>query len=50
MPTLALSELQMLNVQNTVPVNFGGNPALAIPIALDDNDFTTSSLQLVGHG
>jgi amidase len=48
MPTLALAELQMLNVQNTVPVNFAGNPALAIPIALDDKDFTTTSLQLVG--
>src|SRR5215469_4837313 len=48
MPTLALSELQMLNVQNTVPVNFAGNPALAIPIPLDDKIVPASSLQLVG--
>jgi len=48
MPTVAVSELQMLNVQNTVPVNFAGNPALAIPIPLDDKDFSPTSLQLVG--
>ena len=48
MPTVALSELQMLNVQNSVPVNFAGNPALAIPIALAHKDFTTTRLQLVG--
>jgi amidase len=49
MPTLALSELQMLNVQNTVPVNFAGNPALAIPIPLNDKIVPTTSLQLVGR-
>jgi amidase len=48
MPRLALSELQMLNVQNTVPVNFAGNPALAIPIPLDDKIVPATSLQLVG--
>ena len=48
MPTVALSELQMLNVQNTVPVNFAGNPALAIPIPLNDKIVPTTSLQLVG--
>jgi Asp-tRNA(Asn)/Glu-tRNA(Gln) amidotransferase A subunit family amidase len=48
MPRLALSELQMLNVQNTVPVNFAGNPALAIPIPLNDKIVPATSLQLVG--
>ena len=48
MPTVALSELQMLNVQNTVPVNFAGNPALAIPIPLANEIVPATSLQLVG--
>ena len=36
-PMLALSEMQVLHLQNTVAVNFAGNPALAIPIPLNDN-------------
>jgi Asp-tRNA(Asn)/Glu-tRNA(Gln) amidotransferase A subunit family amidase len=38
----------MLNLQNTVAVNFGGNPALAMPIPLDNNSLPAISLQLVG--
>jgi len=38
----------MLGLQNTVAVNFAGNPALAIPIPLDDKIFPATSLQLVG--
>jgi Asp-tRNA(Asn)/Glu-tRNA(Gln) amidotransferase A subunit family amidase len=47
-PIAALFEAQMLNLQNTVPVNFAGNPALAIPIPLNDRVFPATSLQLVG--
>jgi amidase len=38
----------MLNVQNTVAVNFAGNPALALPIPLEGHDVAVTSLQLVG--
>jgi amidase len=46
-------EALMLNLQNTVAVNFAGNPALALPIplpdsALKDEDVAVTSLQLVG--
>jgi PAS domain S-box-containing protein len=47
-PIGALFEAQMLGLQNTVPVNFAGNPALAIPIPLNDKIFPDTSLQLVG--
>ena len=46
--TAAFNEAQILNLQNTVPVNFAGNPALAIPIPLKDEIFPATSLQLVG--
>ncbi|MBV8212336.1 MAG: amidase [Verrucomicrobia bacterium] len=45
---LAFSEAQMRNLQNTVPVNFAGNPALAIPIPLRNKTLPATSLQLVG--
>ena len=45
---VALFEAQMLNLQNTVAVNFAGNPALAMPIPLDNKIFPATSLQLVG--
>jgi amidase len=38
----------MLDLQNTVAVNFGGNPALALPIPLRDDEIAVTSLQLVG--
>lgn len=41
-------ELQVLASQNTVAVNFAGNPALAIPIALKGHGFPVTSLQLIG--
>jgi Asp-tRNA(Asn)/Glu-tRNA(Gln) amidotransferase A subunit family amidase len=47
-PTVAFNEAQILNLQNTVPVNFAGNPALAIPVPSNDKIFPTTSLQLVG--
>jgi amidase len=41
-------EARMLDLQNTVPVNFAGNPALALPIPLPDADVAVTSLQLIG--
>ena len=38
----------MLNLQNTVAVNFAGNPALALPIPLHDAEVAVTSLQLIG--
>jgi Asp-tRNA(Asn)/Glu-tRNA(Gln) amidotransferase A subunit family amidase len=45
---IALFEAQMLGLQNTVAVNFAGNPALAIPIPVNDKAVRVTSLQLVG--
>jgi amidase len=46
-------EARMLDLQNTVPANFAGNPALALPIplpdsALRDSEVAVTSLQLIG--
>jgi amidase len=43
-----LLEARVLNLQNTAAVNFAGNPALAIPIPVNDKDVPVTSLQLVG--
>ena len=43
-----LLEMRVANLQNTVPVNFAGNPALAIPIPVNDRAVPVTSLQLVG--
>jgi Asp-tRNA(Asn)/Glu-tRNA(Gln) amidotransferase A subunit family amidase len=45
---IALLEAQMLDVQNTVAVNLAGNPALAIPIPVNDKAIPVTSLQLIG--
>jgi amidase len=45
---IALLEARVLNLQNTVAVNFAGNPALAIPVPLNDKTVPVTSLQLVG--
>jgi amidase len=45
---IALLEARILNLQNTVAVNFAGNPALAIPIPVNDKRVPVTSLQLVG--
>ncbi|MGA8656034.1 MAG: amidase [Chthoniobacterales bacterium] len=45
---IALLEARVLNEQNTVAVNFAGNPALAIPIPMNDKNVPVTSLQLVG--
>ena len=44
---IGILEAQMLQLQNTVAVNFAGNPALAVPVPLRRSDAPTS-LQLVG--
>ncbi len=48
--SLILFEWMVFNSQNTVGVNFAGNPALAIPIPMPPNSKTVpvTSLQLVG--
>ncbi len=38
----------MLDLQNTVPVNFAGNPALALPVPMKNGPVQVASLQLVG--
>jgi amidase len=45
---IALLEARVLAAQNTVAVNFAGNPALAIPIPVADKSIPVTSLQLVG--
>jgi amidase len=44
----ALFEARVLGLQNTVAVNYAGNPALAIPIPLR-RGFPVTSLQLIGR-
>jgi Asp-tRNA(Asn)/Glu-tRNA(Gln) amidotransferase A subunit family amidase len=38
----------MLALQNTVAVNYAGNPAIAIPIPFQRGGFPLTSLQLIG--
>jgi Asp-tRNA(Asn)/Glu-tRNA(Gln) amidotransferase A subunit family amidase len=45
---MAYLEGQMLQVQNTVPVNYAGNPALAQPVPLRNAGFPVTSMQLIG--
>ena len=44
----AIFEARALGLQNTVAVNFAGNPAIAIPIPYPDRHFPVTSLQLIG--
>jgi amidase len=44
----AVFEAQALDMQNTVAVNFAGNPAVAIPIPVKDKRVPVTSLQLIG--
>jgi Asp-tRNA(Asn)/Glu-tRNA(Gln) amidotransferase A subunit family amidase len=45
---IGLLEGTVLNLQNTVPVNLAGNPALAVPIPVHAEGFPVTSLQLIG--
>jgi amidase len=49
-PNLKIGVLEalVLEMQNTVAVNFAGNPAVALPIPLHDSDVAVTSLQLIG--
>jgi Asp-tRNA(Asn)/Glu-tRNA(Gln) amidotransferase A subunit family amidase len=44
----AIFEARALALQNTVAVNYAGNPAIAIPIPFPDEHFPVTSLQLIG--
>jgi amidase len=44
----ALFEARVLALQNTVAVNYAGNPAIAIPIRYQKRGFPVTSLQLIG--
>jgi Asp-tRNA(Asn)/Glu-tRNA(Gln) amidotransferase A subunit family amidase len=41
-------EALTLALENTAAVNFAGNPAVAMPVPVDDNDIPVTSLQLIG--
>ena len=45
---IAVLEARVLIMQNTTAVNYAGNPALAIPIPVNDKTVPVTSLQLVG--
>jgi Asp-tRNAAsn/Glu-tRNAGln amidotransferase A subunit and related amidases len=45
---IGILEAEMLNIQNTVAVNFAGNPALAMPVPVRGEKSRVTSLQLVG--
>jgi len=45
---IGILEMHVLDLQNTVAVNFAGNPALAMPIPLQHSSVPKTSLQLIG--
>jgi len=45
---IGLLETRVLSLQNTVPVDFAGNPALAMPVPLRHQKVRATSLQLIG--
>ena len=45
---IGILEARMLILQNTVAVNFAGNPALAVPVPLRHASVPVTSLQLIG--
>ena len=45
---IGLFEAVVLGKQNTVPANFGGIPALAMPVPLKNSNVPVTSLQLMG--
>jgi amidase len=44
----AIFEARALGLQNTVAVNYAGNPAIAIPIPFQGRGFPLTSVQLIG--
>jgi amidase len=47
---LGVLEALLLQLQNTVAVNFAGNPALAVPVPMRAERVPVTSLQLIGPG
>jgi len=47
---IGILDAYLLQVQNTVAVNFAGNPALAVPVPLSGANVSFTSLQLIGPG
>ncbi|MEZ0387131.1 MAG: amidase family protein, partial [Verrucomicrobium sp.] len=45
---MAIFEAIVLEMQNTVPVNYAGNPAVAIPVPVEGLNVPVTSLQLIG--
>jgi amidase len=45
---IPILEALLLGLQNTVPVNLAGNPALAMPVPMNDKTVPVTSLQLIG--
>ncbi len=45
---IGIREAEMLQLQNTVAVNFAGNPALALPVPVRGERAPVTSLQLIG--
>ncbi len=45
---IGIREAQVLQLQNTVAVNFAGNPALALPVPVRGEKAPVTSLQLIG--
>jgi amidase len=41
-------EALVLGLENTAAVNYAGNPALAMPVPVDDKDIPVTSVQLIG--
>jgi amidase len=41
-------EALVLGLENTAAVNYAGNPALAMPVPIDDREIPVTSLQLIG--
>ena len=45
---IGILEALVLQIQNTVAVNFAGNPALAMPVPVKNQKIPVTSLQLIG--
>ena len=43
-----LKDVDAIAIQNTVAVNFAGNPALAVPVKFAGADFPVTSVQFIG--
>jgi amidase len=45
---IGILDARMLGIQDTVPVNLAGNPALSVPVPLSHDGFPVAGLQLIG--